>query len=308
MRALRNLILENWSLKLTSLFLAWILWLFVRGDPGAERVITVPLEVRIPPHMEITNERPNTVDVTVRGTLSNSWFGQQIPTCTLNLQAFDEGEHVVPLSPGNVQIPRSAGLEVLKVNPARITLVLERTISREVPIIVPLRGNPAPGFEVYGKSASPGRILITGPRSHVDAITQIPTEQVSVTGQKQSIRMFANLNIRDNTIRSTPVGPVEVQVTVVARTRLRTISRVPVRTDDRLYSTSPSRVSVELLLTENFKGSVTPDDISVSVSTTDLDKSKLPMRTKPEVRLGGKLDPLTLVKGVLPAEVTVRRR
>jgi YbbR domain-containing protein len=308
MKILKKFILENWALKLTAILLAWILWLLVRGDPGTERVITVPLEVRIPRNTEITNERPNSVDVTVRGTISNTWFGQSIPTCSIDLQGYDEGEHVVPLTPDNVRIPRASGLEVLKVNPARITLVLERTISREVPVVVSTRGDPAPGFDIYGKIAIPSMILITGARSHVERIQRISTEPLSLTGQEESIRMFANLNIRDNTVRLTPVGPIEVQVMLGVRRNPYAIARVPVRVDDNRYATNPQRVSVNVLVPVDFKGSLTPSDVSVTVSTGNLAESKLPARVRPEVKFTTKLDPAIVIKDMQPAEVTVRKK
>ncbi len=308
MRIIREYIFQNWALKLTSVLLAWILWLFVRGEPGAERVITVPLEVRIPRDMEITNERPNSVDVTVRGTISNTWFGQSIPTCSIDLQGFDEGEHVVPLTPDNVRIPRAAGLQVLKVNPARVTLVLEKTISKEVPVIVPTRGDPAPGYDIYGKSALPNTILITGPRSHVERIQHISTEPVPVTGQKQTIRMFASLNIRDNMVRSTPVGPIEVQVVLGPHRTLETISHVPVQIDSNRYITIPQRLSVQLLVPITFKGTLSAGDVSATISWENLDESSLPVRMKPEVKLVAKLDQAIVIKGTEPAEVIVRRK
>jgi hypothetical protein len=76
----------------------------VRGDPGAASVITVPLEIRIPRNVEITNERPRSVEVTVRGTASSPWFGQPSPSCVIDLQSAEEGQHVAPLTPDNVRI------------------------------------------------------------------------------------------------------------------------------------------------------------------------------------------------------------
>ena len=79
-----GILLENWSLKTTAILLPLILWQCVRGEPGPERVVAVPLEVQLPRHMEITNERPKTVEVTMRGAaLSNMWFSQP-PSVTIS--------------------------------------------------------------------------------------------------------------------------------------------------------------------------------------------------------------------------------
>ena len=156
-RFAKEYLLENWTLKATSLLLALILWLFVRGEPGGpERVVSVPLEVQLPRLMEITNERPNTVEVTLRGAM-NTWFNQPLPTCVVDLQGYGEGRHVIPLTPETVRTAKGSGIEVMQVTPARVTLVLERTISREVPITVPVAGSLLTATSFTENSCGPPR-------------------------------------------------------------------------------------------------------------------------------------------------------
>ena len=210
---IKEYLLENWSLKITALFLALILWLFVRGEPGPERVVTIPLEVQVPSQMEIVNERVATIEVTMQGaSLSSKWFNQPLPTCVIDLQKAPEGEHVVRLTPDNVRIPKGSGIEILQLHPARVVLVLERTISKEVPIIVPIRGQPPHGFEIYGKSQNPTRLVITGPRARIESTTEVSTEAISLIEQRQSARFFVNLNIKNSSIRTSWVNPVQVDI------------------------------------------------------------------------------------------------
>jgi YbbR domain-containing protein len=305
---IKKLPLENWGLKLTSIFLALVLWLFVRGDPGAERVITVPLEVRIPSAMEITSERPTSVDVTVRGATTNTWFGQSVPTCSVDLQSAEEGEHSVLLSPSNVRIPGATGLEVLKINPPRISLTLERTISQQVTISVATRGEPAAGFEVYKKSSIPSSIMVTGARSHIERIHEIATESISLIGQKQSMRVFANLNIRDNLVRTMPVGPFEVSIDLGVRRKSVTIAHVPIQFDSDAFITIPRRVSVELLVPINYRGELSAADISAVVILSGSVFAALPDKIRPLVSFSRKLDPSIIIKEVKPSEVILRQR
>jgi YbbR domain-containing protein len=214
-RFIKEFILENWSLKAAAVLLALVLWLFVRGESGPERVVAIPLEVQIPHHMEITNERPTSVEVTMRGAaFSNMWFGQPLPTCIIDLQGSKEGEHVIALTPENVKTPKGSGIEILQVNPARVTLVLEQTISKEVSIVVPVRGDPAHGFDVYTRASNPATIIITGPHSHIEPVREIWTEAVSIAGQKQPVRFFVALNIKDKAIRTPLNDPVQVDIQI----------------------------------------------------------------------------------------------
>jgi YbbR domain-containing protein len=214
-RFLKQNLLENWILKTLAIFLALVLWLFVRNESGPVRMVAVPLEVRVPQHMEISNERPASVGVMLRGTtFSNMWFGQPLPTCIIDLQSAKEGKHIVELTPDNVNAPKGLGVEVLQVNPTRIVLELERTVSKEVPIVVPVQGQVADGFEIYEKSANPTAAVVTGPRSRVEPIPDISTEVVFVSGQKQSASFLVGLKPKDSAIRISASNPIQVKIQI----------------------------------------------------------------------------------------------
>jgi YbbR domain-containing protein len=306
MGALKNLLFENWSLKLTAILIAVTLWLVVRGDSLAERVITVPLEVRVPRFMEITNERPSSVDVTVRGAVSNVWFGQSIPTCTVDLQSADEGEHVVPLSPSNVRIPRATGLEVLSVRPARITLRLERSVTREAPITVTLRGEPAKGFEVYGKTSTPAAVLLIGPRSRIQRIREVPTESVSIAGARDTLRLHVNLDIRDSFVRCGTDG-VDVTVELGVQRRLQTISRIPVQADNDDLSVIPPRVTVLALVPEYYREALTAADFTAKLPEGTTFSAPATM-VRPDVRFTARSDSNVVIREVQPDQVSVHRK
>jgi YbbR domain-containing protein len=305
---IREYLLENWTLKATAILLALILWLFVRGEPGPERVVSVPLEVQVPSHMEITNERPTSIEVTMRGmAFSNMWFNQALPSCIINLQNAEEGRHVVTLTPGNVRLPKGSGIEVLTVNPVRVTLVLERTISKEVPIAVPIRGEPFRGFEVYGKISKPATVIITGPRSRIESVNEVPTEAVSINGLKQPTRSFVSLNLKDNAIRTSLAGPVQVDVQIGPRRKLYTIAQVPVTTDDESYTATPGHISIQVLASPDLISTLTPADFNATVDTKALDPLKLPVKVRPLVRLLDNLNGAVMIRDIQPPEVVVRR-
>lgn len=310
MRRLTAILLENWNLKVLALLLAVILWNVVRGDPGGERVITVPLEVRIPRNMEITSERPGTVDVIVRGTFTNAfWFGQQIPACIVDLYDSEEGEQIVALSPDNVRLPRGSGLDVIAVRPARISFMLEATISKEVPIRVPIKSVPS-GMEVYYYSTLPETILITGPRSHVEPVREVFTETVTLNDaeNQRAVRKFPNLNIKDNSLHTSPAGPVEVNFQVGPRRIMRTVSNIPVVPQDQDLSVTPTRISAQVLVPVTYKGKLTPDDLSAAIPAGALPGDETSVRVKPAVTIKNPSDPAMVIKGTEPSQVTIRRK
>ena len=307
-RSIREWLTENWTLKATAVLLALILWLFVRGEPGIERVVTVPLDVQVPRHMEITNERITSVEVTLRGAaFSNIWVNQNLPTCIVNLQDAKEGDHLVTLTPANVKTPRGSGIEVLQVKPVRVELKLEQTISKEVPVLAPILGEPVRDFEIYGKLIKPDTVVVTGPRSQIESVHEISTEAVSIGGQKQSTRFFVNLQPKNKAVRPSLMNPVQVDIEVGPRRHLFSVEKVQVDLDDADFTTVPRQVSVQVMAPIDMKKTLTPSHFAATVSTKGLDQEKLPARVKPEVRIFGQSDNYVLIKGVQPPEVTVRR-
>jgi YbbR domain-containing protein len=306
-RFIREYLLENWNLKVTALLLALIIWLFVRGEPGPEKVVRIPLEVQVSHNMEITGERPSMIEITMRGAASSgSLFGQVLPTCTIDLQNAGEGVQAVTLTPDSINIPKGSGVEVVRVNPTRITIVLERTASREVPIVVPIRGEPPQGFELYGKSAKPSSIVITGPRTHIEAIKEIATESISVNGQKESTRHFLNLNLKDNAVR-TSVSQIQVDISIGPPRKLFTIAQVPVATNDAAYAAVPKQISIQVFAPGSI-GTLTSADFNAQVKIEALDASNLPVKAKPLVRLLNNLNSYVTIKDFQPPEVLVYRR
>ncbi len=306
MSLVKDVLLRNWGVKLTSVLLAFLLWLAVRGEPPAERVVTVPLEIILPADMQITSERPGTVEVTLRGTAGSMWFGQPFPSCRVDLEQEGEGEHEVPLTPEDVRVPRAAGLEVVSIRPARVRLTLEKIISREVPIRV-VRGEPPLDLEVYGVTVEPPAVTITGPRSHVQGIRGIPTENILLSGQRESIRTDARLEIADSTLHASPPGPVQVSIQLGVRRQVRIVRAVPVVPDDSSIAVVPPRITLRVLVPISLEKTLSAADFEATVNTASLDPARKSARVKPQVTLRGEPIPGVVIVEVNPAEVAIRR-
>jgi hypothetical protein len=79
----------------------------------------------------------------------------------------------------------------LKLLALAITLVLwfvvsGREVSREITVEASVAGKPAPNCEVKEISATPGKVRVTGPAGHVNAIEKATTETISVEGRRES--------------------------------------------------------------------------------------------------------------------------
>jgi len=309
MKKLRDIVLQNWGLKVTAVVLAGILWLAVHGEPVADRSMEIPLEIRnIPRNMEITSERPTTVTATLRGSTTTLWFGQSVPVCVVDLESSGgEGERIIPLGPDNVRIPRVPGFQVLSVRPARIRLFLERTISKEVPIVAATEGKPADGFEVYSITPIPAKTLLTGPRSSIDRMDKVQTETISLSAQSGSMRTFVNLNIRDAMVYSSPAQPVQVIIEIGVRRKVTTVARVPVTVEQKNLSVTPAYVMLHVWVPLTFKDKLAPGDFAVTVQVPD-EGSEVEENVLPNISFTRPLDPTIRIKEIVPPTVKVKRK
>ena len=308
-RFLRSFFLGNWLLKTASLFIALTLWLFVRGDPGHERVIAVQLEVRKPQQMETISQLPASVEVTMRGSSgSNAWFSQLPPTCIVDLQNASEGEHVVTLTQDNIRTSQRGGIEILHISPARLTIILEATVSKEVRIVAPIDHEPPGGFEVYDKYTRPYSVIITGARSRIAPITEVETMPISLEGQREPGRFFANLNLHDSSIRASEKNPIQVQVSVGPTRRLYTINKIPVTVEGGNYSFTPEHVSVQILAPPEYIESVSAEDFRAVVRFGDFDSEHLPAMGKLTVQMLKGSGGAAVIQAINPPEIRIQKR
>jgi hypothetical protein len=160
-------------------------------------------------------------------------------------------------------------------------------------------------MDVYGILISPSRVLVTGPRSQVNRIREIPTESISLAGQSDSFQSYAVLDVKETSVHTNPPGAIEVNVQLGPERRLITISKIPVEVDDASLTIIPARISVGVLAPLNTLTDLTADRFIASVSIQTLDARAQSSKIKPYVRLREPGDPSIVIKNV--PEVTVRR-
>jgi hypothetical protein len=108
----------------------------------------------------------------------------------------------------------------LKLLALAITLVLwfvvsGRDIQRELVVEPNYQGQPAPNYAVKEVLATPGRVRVTGPASHVNVLEKVSTEMISVQGRRESFDIPRTaINISDPQV--VVLDKVNVHVTIVA--------------------------------------------------------------------------------------------
>jgi YbbR domain-containing protein len=217
------------GLKVLAIALATLLWLTVAGEHVVERSLRVPLEFRnIPPQLEITGDPPDTVDVRLRG--SSGVLGRLDPgevVAVLDLSGGRPGARLFHLRNDEVRTP--FGVEVAQVIPSTVSLELEKSATRMVPVVPAVLGEPAPGFIVGRRTAEPATVKIVGPESHVRALAEATTEPVSIAGGRDRVRDVVTVGVTDAAVRLDSPVSATVFVEILPAPVERDVSGVPVR-------------------------------------------------------------------------------
>lgn len=228
-KVLRKLFVEDWSLKLLSLGIALAFWLFVtsQNEPVTTHV-NVQLNFVRPQSLEISNDPPKSVDVTLtgsRGKLDSLSALDLVATIDITDQR--AGERMLRLS-DRAQIPLPHGVKIEGFLPGAIPIRLDPIVESEVKTEPRLEGEPANGYEVYSVTPSLPTVTVRGPAGHVNALEKAPTETISLAGQKASFTA-TNVSIDISDPKVDLLDPaVDVQIVIGERRSERSFSDVPV--------------------------------------------------------------------------------
>jgi YbbR domain-containing protein len=217
------------GLKVLAIALATLLWFTVAGEHVVERSLRVPLEFRnIPTELEMVGNPPDNVDVRVRGSsalLSRVQPGEIV--AVLDLSTARTGSRLFHIRADEVRAP--FGIEVAQVVPPTISIELEKSAQRKVPVVPATQGEPAPGFVAGRVSAEPSTVDIIGPDSRVRQIAEATTEPVSIAGARTRVRDVVTVGVADSSVRLVQPQSATVIVEVWPAPIERTVADVPVR-------------------------------------------------------------------------------
>ncbi len=188
-----RLLTENWSLKLISIVLAFLLWMFIMGERRLEVGYRVPLELQnLPPQLMVANEVPSLVDVRISGprTLLMKVSPNDI-SIVVDLTDLKPGLTTFKRLEERLNLP--SGLRVTRLSPSFIDLKLERIKEKEVPVKVLLSGTPLSGFKAGKIRAVPDKVVVAGAETELKGVSEVSTEEISLDGVNEGFSVIVPL-------------------------------------------------------------------------------------------------------------------
>lgn len=217
MAYIKDLFLNNLSLKLISLFFAATLWFYVTPIAPKDTLevnYVLPLELKnIPPNMMTVGKIEERIGVRLKG--GQGVIRDIVPdklSVNLDLSNASEGVRFYNLDPDNINVP--SNIDVVRIEPKTIKIDMVKLKRKDVDVKVTLTGNPASGYRVKQISVNPPVITIEGPEAEVKNISSLEGLTINVTERKRSFSREVKIGTPQRNVRIIGKDVVIVDVEV----------------------------------------------------------------------------------------------
>ncbi len=209
---MRQLLTRNLGWKLLSVLIAIALWVAVAHEPEVATSLSVPVDFRnLRSDLDIEGNLPDRVRLEVRGP-SGSLTRDNLAAVAVVLDLSDarDGERTYSIRGRNLNLP--SGVVFYRAVPSQLTLHFDQLIVKQVSA-QPIFTNMPPGYRIASQQFSPAKVQIRGPQSRVEAIHQIKTDPMDLSGVTTDKTIHTHLNIGDPQVRLVD-APADITVQV----------------------------------------------------------------------------------------------
>jgi len=221
-RWLRKLFLQDWGLKLLALVTSLALWLGVTGQnkPVTLRVTGVPVNYLRPAGLELSNDPPSTVDVTLTGSKEKlDRIGPRDLIANVDLSDQKPGERVLKLTLDRVKMEFQEDIKIQSFHPAAIPIRLEPIVEASLDVEIKFEGSLPEGYEISGVSITPAKVRLRGPADRIAALRKAITETVWLNGKSEAFSLsHVEISIPDPKIDVVDTA-VDIRVDIVEKKR-----------------------------------------------------------------------------------------
>jgi YbbR domain-containing protein len=245
-------ITENWHVKVLSIALALILFVFHRMSLLEDRFFSVPLHIETNENMVPASSYPRMVRLTVRGEANSIYpILEDDIVAYLDLNKYTtEGIYRTA-----VQIRKQGtalGVEPLEisVDPLEVSVELDQKISKYVPLIPGFQGYPEPGYEMVSYTLTPAQVVVDGPQRIMNGLSELATDFIELGGRSDDFTAVVRIMNRDPLLVIRGDGTTEFRGLIRHLIMIRSFENLPIRLrglrEDLIPSVTPGTASVRI--------------------------------------------------------------
>jgi YbbR domain-containing protein len=227
-------LLANWPAKIIALGIAVVIVLFNDLARTDERYFSVRLEIEVADTVMPGEEYPNRARIRLRGNEDEIFaVAEEDIVAVADFTAHTtEGTFRAP-----VEVRRSgSALEIealeITVEPLNVVVTLEEKLVTSLDVVPNIVGFPPVGYELSDYLLSPTTVNVEGPRSQMEGVVQVLTEEIDLTGRTEDFSERVRLS-KPSPLVAFPGGDVVDFRALIVETRIQSVfERIPVEVVD----------------------------------------------------------------------------
>jgi YbbR domain-containing protein len=199
---IRNILFDNWGIKLVSLGLSLTLWFYVTSKGKTEMTLTVPLELRnIPRDMAVVGNVAASLEVRVQGQerVLRDIKDTDNMVGVIDLSMTKVGENTVHISPDDIKRP--AEITVTHMSLSEIKVKLEPLVRKAFRLQPVLHGVPAAGYRLARITVLPPRVTVEGPESLMTALQRLQTMPIDIQDAKETMTVEPKIDYQGQPVK-----------------------------------------------------------------------------------------------------------
>jgi YbbR domain-containing protein len=238
-----------------------------------EADILVPIDpYRLPQGLTLVGPPLKEIEVRVQGALSAlEYLSLNKPRYSLDLSSVTIGVESIPINPEMLQMPE--GVTITRINPAYLTVRVDRRLKKQVPVMISVSGKPAASFFVDDLLAKPSTAMICGPETILSSIDAMLTKPIDVTGKSESFKKEIALDLGAGIEVCSSSGIILAEIYIAEKEVTRRFADILVEGQGTSFefNISPPTITIEIKGPQYTVENLHPEkDIRVLVELKDL--------------------------------------
>ncbi len=205
---------------LTAVIFAIIVWITAisDADPNRESTLDNPTKINViglNPNLLLVNPIPEWMNLTVRAPsslITRLNLEPDLVKITLDLSGLEAGMHTLEPQIDILVIP----VDIINTSIDSIEVELEQIATVEFPINLTLNGSLPVGYQAENPTVHTENVIITGPKSLVDTVTQV-VAIIDISNAVDSVDLMVDLtpiNAAGGRVNDISLSPNKAKVTV----------------------------------------------------------------------------------------------
>jgi len=257
--------LEDLPLKIISILIAGILWFHSATEKIYIAQRDVILEYQeIPENITFREIPPNKIKVLFEAKgkeLIKLYFSK--PKIRVNLKEKKEGKEIIKIKEEDLKIRKDIKFEKIILTQNTIILNFEKKESKKVKVKIEYSGKPREGYGILKITPEENEIFLIGPKSVVEKIDEVKSEEIDVSGKKFSFYDYVKF-LPPSVLTTLSPSSLRVYVEIEEEEKKEVEKNIMVISPENYdVQIEPEKVKIKIKGVKSIIHNLNPEEISV---------------------------------------------